>query len=190
MAKLNPTKIGQGVLIGLDVTIGGLAYQELVTNMLIGVILTIFAIVLAMIAFAPELETLDTEVQTAFLNAMKAHPTEKPTLTALLQDLKDAQEIMASMTKVDTAIGNNKSFMPDITEIAATLQPIIEGIIAKKSVTAEDMKNLAPLFNEILVFLNRSGAKVQPGTALPEILTILTSPEAVALANQILSKIL
>ena len=208
MAKLkNYTKIGQGILLGIDVTLGGYAYHELLTNFYVGIIVGIFAVVIAIIAFAPEEYRVASVAHTELENSindlarrieLKANSTSsllndpefRRVLNGLDQALSDLSDDLAKAKKIDTEIGKSGSVI-NAMETQLKSDPAIYGTIIKmldkKTLSAADIKALEPLIKVALKVLSSMGVPIKSvDTVLPFVEAILQSPEALSIINNIL----
>ena len=195
MASLkNYTKIGQGILLGVDVTLGGYAYHELLVNLYIGIIIALFALVIAIIAFAPEEYSVvkDTE------NAMKkyvmpsdsAHEMER---NATIEFLTKLSNWLKEYEKIDAEVGKSGSpvtLLINKMKADASLKTTLQNIFNSKSISAADVKSLEPLISDIITVLQGMGVNIKPAqNALPIIETALSSPEVLNIINNVLKSL-
>lgn len=192
MAKLkNYTKIGQGILLGIDVTLGGYAYHELLVNLYIGIIVGIFAVVIAIIAFAPEeysmVSATESAVKSMAKSAGKSDPIDYSAIESALANLESR---INAFVEVDRKIGESGSVITAL-ETQLKSDPALFSAITKmlntKSLSATDIKSLEPLIKSALQVLSSMGLPVKSvDNVLPLIETILQTPEALSIINNIL----
>lgn len=192
MAKLkNYTKIGQGILLGIDVTLGGYAYHELLVNLYIGIIVGIFAVVIAIIAFAPEEYSMVSATESAVQSMAKSAGINNPVdYSAMETALLKLKSEISNLSQVDTKIGESGSVITAL-ETQLKSDPALYGAISKmlntKSLSAVDIKSLEPLIKSALQVLSSMGVPVKSvDNVLPLIESILQTPEALSIINNIL----
>ena len=191
MAKLNYIKIGQGVLIGVDTLIGGFAYKELVTNFIVGITISILALVIAIIAFAPELEA-DVNTVIGKLNAEEASNPKSSVageVAPLLAELNKLKDDLAELGKIDSAVGQSGLSDATMLNMAKVITPIIQDILANKSVTSAQLTTIATtVFPAISKSLEYTG--VLQKLNMPELIAAISDPAFISMVNGILLKIL
>ena len=191
MAKLNYIKIGQGVLIGADTLIGGFAYKELVVNFIAGLLLAVMALVIAIIAFAPELEA-DVNTVIGKLKAEEAANPKAPVsseTSTLLAELDKIKAGLADLSKIDAAIGQTGISESEMYFIADTVAPIIESAIKNKAVTSAQLTTIITTVFPILSKAAGYTGLLQK-INIPELIAAVSDPAFISMVNGILPKIL
>ncbi|MEM4040995.1 MAG: hypothetical protein QXM83_04150 [Ignisphaera sp.] len=194
MAKLNTIKIGQGVLIGVDTLIGGYAYTELSTgNLVEGILIGLLALVIAIIAFAPELEAdmstivsqLKTELPTAPATSNLTAEALDKYKTDMLKVATDIESGLQKLATIDPTIGKAGITENDIVAVSNAISPIINSILTSKSITSDQLKTLANGVSPILASILKKDPKL-----INLLVDALSDPAILNIINALIPKII